>query len=86
MQLRIRVLDPSIIYTFSKDKFTLLISIKNLKNGLGKYTGLMQANNVKSLKAIYDNRENLDFDDDGSLIQKDGNPVDFKTAKSPYIK
>jgi hypothetical protein len=46
----------------------------------------MQANNVKSLKAIYDNRENLDFDDDGSLIQKDGNPVDFKTAKSPYMK
>ena len=86
MQLRIRVLDPSIIYTFSKDKFALLSSIKNLKNGFGKYTGLMQANNVKSLKAIYDNRENLDFDDDGNMLQKDGNLVDFKTAKSPYMK
>ncbi len=44
----------------------------------------MQANNVKSLKAIYDNRDNLDFDDNGKPLQKDGNPVDFKTAKSPY--
>ena len=47
----------------------------------------MQANNIKALKAIYDNRDNLDFDDEGNMLNPNsGKRIDYSKAISPYKK
>ncbi len=47
----------------------------------------MQANNIKALKPIFDNQENLDFDDDGKMLNPNsGKRIDYSKAQSPYKK
>lgn len=45
----------------------------------------MQASNIHVLKPIFDNRENVNFDDDGKILNPNsGNRIDYSKAKSPY--
>lgn len=47
----------------------------------------MQANNIKALKPIFDNRENINFDDEGNMLNPNsGKRIDYSKAKSPYKK
>lgn len=45
----------------------------------------MQANNIKTLKPLYDNRENVNFDDDGNILDPEsGKRINYSKAQSPY--
>ena len=47
----------------------------------------MQANNIKALKPIFDNQENVNFDDNGNMLDPDlGKRIDYSKARSPYRK
>lgn len=47
----------------------------------------MQASNIKALKPLFDNRENVNFDDNGNMLDLGSvKRIDYSKAKSPYRK
>ena len=45
----------------------------------------MQASNIKALKPLFDNRENVNFDDNGNMLDSEsGKQIDYSKAQSPY--
>lgn len=47
----------------------------------------MQASNINALKPLFDIRENVNFDDNGNMLDPEsGKRIDYSKAESPYKK